>query len=260
MIRVADPVSGTLVPIVIALIIGILAGFLGGVLGVGGGIIMVPLMLLFVGPAVNGDIKQAKGASLLAITVLSVLGAMEHHRKGHVDRRAGTILGVTGTFTAILGTVVSQFLASAVLEILFGVALLGSSIRMLVVPTERKRGGEALLYATGMLGGFMAGLLGIGGGVVMVQGMVYAGIGIHTAVGTSLMAIAFNAVGGAATHAYLGLLPFLVAVPLALGGGLGVTSGARMAGKTEPKALKHAFALMLAVIGVTMIARGLLAL
>jgi len=239
--------------VIIAALIGLGAGMISGLIGVGGGLIMVPLMMVLLAL----DFHGATTVSLFAILFVSISGSVEHFRNGHVDKRIGAIIGITGTVGAVLGSYLNTITDARVLEITFAVMLFISAYRFLTKSKEKKVESKWTLPFIGFGGGFVAGLLGLGGGIVMVQGMVYIGIGIHTAVGTSLFAMIFNATAAVATHALLGKLALEVAIPMTVGGVLGTIGGSWYSDRVPGRRLKQIFAVYMVIMAIYMIVRAL---
>jgi uncharacterized protein len=243
----------TLLIIVIAILIGLCAGSVSGLLGVGGGILTVPLMIFLLGL----DFHSATTVSLFAILFVSITGSVEHHRNKHVDIKLGLIIGITGSIGAVLGSILNGYTQANILEVAFAIMLFISAIRFFTKEHESKVEGRWPLPIIGFGGGFIAGLLGLGGGIVMVQGLVYIGIPIHMAIGTSMFAMIFNATAAVLTHTLLGHLDLLVALPMTAGAVLGTWGGSWYSGKVPGKDLKRIFGVFMVVIGIYMIFRAL---
>jgi len=121
--------------IVIALLVlGVVTGILSGLLGVGGGVFMVPVLILFLGV---GDLT-AKGVSLLVVIPTGVIATILSVRNGHVDLRAAGIVGAAGAGTAAAGAALAWLLPPQVSAILFAVFLLLVAVRMAVKALPRK--------------------------------------------------------------------------------------------------------------------------
>ena len=105
---------------------GLLIGMLSGITGVGGGIFLVPTLVIGFGLSHH----LAQGTSLVAILPTAVVGAITHFRQGHVDLRAAAWIGVAGIPTTIAGAALALSLPQAVLAVLFGVLLLLAATRM----------------------------------------------------------------------------------------------------------------------------------
>src|SRR5687768_8479044 len=103
-------------PEILALLaIGLAAGMLAGLLGVGGGIVMVPAMVLFIG----FDQHVAQGTSLLVIIPAAALGSFTHHRHGRLALRDAAALAAGGVLGALLGSVIALSLDEELLQRLF---------------------------------------------------------------------------------------------------------------------------------------------
>ncbi len=247
-----DPVTFAL-----AILIGLAAGVASGLFGVGGGTIMVPA-LIFIMPGTT--FLAAKAVSLAAMLVGTLVGIVRHQSRGAVDVRRGVILGVAGAAGAALAVVAAEGVADVVLRGAFGGFLVLTSLRMMRprVPLARAlspRVDLALIIVTGFGAGIIAGFFGVGGGIVMVPAMVFAGVAIHVAVGTSLIAILINALVATTTHLGLGYWRDIVfiAPPLATGAIVGAFLGADLAHRLNADRLKRVFAVFLILVGGSML-------
>jgi uncharacterized protein len=109
-------------------VLGIVAGFLAGLLGVGGGILMVPAMVLLL----NFDQHVAQGTSLLVIIPAALTGSITHYRNGRLAPRDALFLALGGVFGALLGSVVALSAPDIVLRRLFAGLLLVSGLRIML--------------------------------------------------------------------------------------------------------------------------------
>jgi hypothetical protein len=105
---------------------GFVVGIMSGAMGVGGGILLVPLMVIGFGFAQH----LAQGTSLAAIIPTSIVGALTHDRAGNVDRRAAAWVSLGGLFGALAGALVAVQLPRGFLVRLFGALLLYSAYRI----------------------------------------------------------------------------------------------------------------------------------
>lgn len=252
-------------PLVLLLVAlaGLLAGVASGLFGVGGGILMVPAALYLVP---GTDFHVAKAASLVVIVASAGVGIWTHHRHGSVDFRRGLLLAVAGFAGTAVSVVVAERVTGDALTVGFGAVMVVAGVRLARGGTPEPRRlkpwqDRAFTVALGVASGLLSGAFGVGGGIFMVPGMVLGGVGIHLAVGTSLVAVLGNAVSGTATHLALGYGPALAAVgiPLALGAVPGTRIGSKLAHRLHAERLKRAFGLFLVVVGVGMAAQALLA-
>lgn len=118
----------TPVEILALLAIGLTAGLLAGLLGIGGGVVMVPAMVLIIGL----DQHVAQGTSLLVIIPAAALGSFTHHRHGRLALRDAAALAVGGVLGAVLGSVTALSLDDQLLRRLFAILILGVAVRLLM--------------------------------------------------------------------------------------------------------------------------------
>lgn len=170
--------------------VGLAAGFLSGLFGVGGGILMVPAMVLLLAM----EQRRAHGTSLTAILPIAVSGTIGYAVEGSVDWPVAVWLTVGAAgLGAVIGTHLLHVLPRRALAYGFAALLLATAVRMVLDSSDA--GGRAaltvatavLLVAIGVVTGILAGLLGVGGGIVVVPIMVLAlGMPAAVAKGTSL--------------------------------------------------------------------------
>lgn len=200
-------------------IIGLISGIFGGLVGLGGGVVIIPLMSRFF------KLKQRKalGTSLIVIAFTGITGAATYALKGSVDVIAAALLSATAIFTTRFGAKLAHTMPEWKLKKSFGAFLFFVSAIFLLKPylVGDPRPVEMwikipVLLATGAFTGFFSGMMGVGGGTIMVPAMVLlAGLSQHTAQGSSLVAIVPIAIAGAYAHRKLGnsaaqLLPGLI--------------------------------------------------
>jgi uncharacterized membrane protein YfcA len=178
--------------------VGIAAGLLSGVFGVGGGILIVPGLMW----VASMEQRRAHGTSLAAVLPIALFGVVTYVANDHINVGATIAL----TLGSLAGTLVgTSWLARApkhLLSLSFAALLVVSAVRLLFeLDTSREHaldlGSVAALLATGFVAGVLAGLLGIGGGVVMVPAMMLVlGLAPVVAKGTSLAVIVPTAIIG----------------------------------------------------------------
>jgi hypothetical protein len=205
--------------LVTSAVIGLAAGMLGGLVGVGGGVVMIPLMVGVLGVTQH----QAHGTSLMSLVFTGLAGAIAYSTRGSVDVAAAISLAVPAVATARFGARYAHALPEWQLKRSFGAFLVVVIALLVLKPWLIGLSGPAygvwkiaILAAAGTLTGFLAGMMGIGGGNVMVPAMVLlAGFPQVLAQGTSLLAMVPAGLAGAHEHWRLGnvvrrLLPGLV--------------------------------------------------
>ncbi len=251
---------------------GLIAGVLAGLLGVGGGIVIVPVLYhVFGSLGVDTEIRMhlAVGTSLATIVPTSIRSSLAHHRKGSFDA-ALFLRWAPGIFVGVLlGTWLANQVTFTALTSVFAVVALGVSLQMGFGRPDARLApapptGPAGAAMTGIIGALSA-MMGIGGGTLSVPTMTLFGIPIHRAVGTAAglgMVIAIPGVvgfiiGGLRSSAlppfsfgYVNWLGFALIVPATV---LTVPLGARLAHALDPQPLRRVFAFFLGATALRMI-------
>ena len=183
--------------------VGLLAGFLSGLFGVGGGILIVPALVIILHMAQ----RLAHGTSLAAIVPIAAAGVLGFALEDSVDWPVAALLIAGAAGGAVLGTRLLAVLPARTLGFIFVGCLLATALRLVFDQSEatgRSELGVAAavgLIAIGVLSGVLAGLLGVGGGIIMVPAMVLLySIPAAVAKGTSLAVIIPTAVVGTARN------------------------------------------------------------
>jgi uncharacterized protein len=193
---------------ILSFLVGLAAGIFGGLIGLGGGIIMIPLLV----GLLKLDQCRAHGTSLAVLIFTGISGAVVYGYHGQIDWTAGVALAVPAVFTAAAGARFADTLADWKLKKVFGVFLIFCSALLLLKPILADWIGVlpgyasiAALIVTGALTGFLSGLMGVGGGTIMVPAMILlAGFTQHVAQGTALLVMIPTGFVGAFTHWRLG--------------------------------------------------------
>ena len=194
------------------LLTGIGVGLVSGMLGVGGCFIMVPIQF-FILKAIGIDptiaIRIAFGTNLLVVLPTAISGTFRHHKKEAVLWKQAIILGVVGALAGFGGAALASHLPGSILTKIFGLAILLGSLRMITAKPVRVEGEinkNTLTYVFwGLILGFVTGLIGIGGGVLIVPIMlIFLNFNMHEAVGTSTAMMIFTALGGSLAYIVLG--------------------------------------------------------
>lgn len=209
-------------------LIGAAAGLLSGLFGVGGGIIMVPLLVALMGMAH----KTASSTSLLAIVPIAGSAALGYAVTGSIDYQAGLLLLVGGVAGGQLGGWLLPRMRTSSLQLGFGILTLVTAVRLLAPAPEHplipvgSLLGALLLVVVGVAAGVLAALFGIGGGVILVPALVLlTGAGADVARGTSLLVVigtALTAVPRLVRAGYVdvraGLVAGLIGAPAGVAG------------------------------------------
>lgn len=230
----------TLSDIAIGVAIGLVSGVLAGLFGVGGGIVMTPgIQVLLGAPPI-----VALATPLPAIFPTALAGALAYRRRGELDAHAARLLIGPGLAAAALGAWLTDFIDTAML-LLVTALLLGWQAVAIVRDTRghgRREAREAtapILGGIGAVAGFVSGLLGIGGGLVMVPLLAgWLGMPLKRALGTSLLVIVALVVPGTVVHSALGHVDLGICLALMVGGVPGARLGAALALGAKERTLR----------------------
>lgn len=180
-------------------LIGLVVGFFSGLFGVGGGVVLVPLLIVVAG---YGQ-RRASGTSLAAVLPTAIAGMISYASHGSVDWIAGGILAVGAVAGSLLGTWLLHHTHQTALRWIFIVFLLLVAARLFFLIPDRSVALEFTtlvifaLLALGIVTGILSGMLGIGGGVFIVPALMLGfGVGDLVAKGTSLFMIIPTALAG----------------------------------------------------------------
>ena len=252
---------------------GACAGVLAGLFGVGGGLVMVPALAFLLplrGVAPDIVMQVAVGTSLAVIAATSVSSMLAHHRRGGVLWPVFLRFAPGLAAGALAGAFAAHALPGVVLQRIVGVGAMLVALHMFVGGEPRgERGlpGAAGLTAAGTVIGLLSALIGIGGGSLTVPFLSWRRVEMRQAVGTAAAcgvpiawagAVGFMLAGAGVAGRPEGSVGY---VSLAGFAGLAVASvlfaplGAHLAHRLPPRALKRAFAMLLVVIGVSLLAK-----
>lgn len=261
---------------------GLAAGVFGALLGLGGGVLIVPLLTI----GFDVPLTTAIGTSLICVIATSTGAAAHNVRSGRADVRLGLTLAIGTVLGAATGGIVAGFLPERALAGLFAAMLAYTGYTMLRrLLTDRRQGGrQADDAATARLAmapdgptapgyrarrvdvaiggsfaaGNVSGLLGVGGGVVMVPLMhLVMGAPLHVAVATSNFMIGITAAAGTYAYLFRGDVDPTIAGPVVIGVALGAAGGARLAPRLRATWLTALFLVVVAYVIVEMALRAL---
>jgi uncharacterized membrane protein YfcA len=261
----------------------IAAGFLGALTGLGGGVVIVPLLTIVFGV----DIRYAIGASLVSVIATSSGAAAAYVKEGFTNIRIGMFLEMATTFGAISGAFVAGYVSGAAIAVVFGVVLLISAALAGRKQAEPAFGGDpdriakklrldgTFPTANGLqpyhvrhvpigfglmfIAGLISGLLGIGSGALKVLAMDQAmKIPFKVSTTTSNFMIGVTAAASAGIYLSRGYIDPGVAMPVMLGVLIGALGGAWLLPKAKPRLLRLVFMVVIAALGVQMIYKGLM--
>jgi uncharacterized membrane protein YfcA len=231
-------------------VLGLTGAFVAGLLGVGGAIVMIPLLLY--GPPLLGvgalDLRAVTGVTMAQVFAAAVSGVLAHRRARAVHVELGLIGGVAMAAGSLVGAVASRWTPEPVLLLVFAL-MTTLALALMLVPTETV--GQpifaehvtfnrplAALVALGV--GLAAGLIGAGGAFLLVPMLlVVVGIPIRVTIGSSLAITAVSALTGFAGKLATGQVPWLPAVMVVLGAVPGAQLGAWLSRRLSGRRLKQ---------------------
>ena len=264
-----------------------LAGILGALLGIGGGIIIVPVLSLFF----HVPIHLAIGASIVAVVATSSASATVYVKEGFSNIRLGMFLEIFTSAGALVGAIAVFHISGNILSILFSVLLLiaarsmhssAKSGKVFDLAMHNDRMAERLrlnggyidpfssakveyfvektpqMAGVSLVAGVASGLLGVGGGFIIVPAMVDLGkIPMKAASATSNFMIGVTAGTSAIILFTAGFVDPTLTAPIALGTLFGAFVGSRLMGKLPSRHLKEAFAVLLLFVSLQLFLKAL---
>jgi uncharacterized protein len=258
------------------------AGFLGSLTGLGGGVVIVPLLAL----AFGVDVRYAIGASLVSVIATSSGAAAAYVKEGFSNIRVGMFLEIATTTGAILGAFLASRISTGAIAVVFGLVLLHSAWLSLRARRERPNADHSDALATRLrmdgsfptpegrryyhvhrvpmgfalmfIAGGLSGLLGIGSGAIKVLAMDQAmRIPFKVSTTTSNFMIGVTATASAGVYLNRGYIDPGLAMPVTLGVLAGALLGARELAGVKARPLRIVFSVVIIALAIEMIYNGL---
>ncbi|MGH9514182.1 MAG: sulfite exporter TauE/SafE family protein [Terriglobales bacterium] len=260
----------------------LVAGFLGSLTGLGGGVVLVPLLTIFF----HVDLRYAIGASLVSVIATSSGSAAAYVKEGFSNIRIGMFLEIATTTGALFGAYLTAKVPAKAIAIIFGLVLMYSAYvsRRTRPRTEQEQPPDPLATKLKMNGSFpdtsgirpynvyhvptgfgvmwiagaLSGLLGIGSGALKVVAMDQAmKIPFKVSTTTSNFMIGVTAAASAGVYLSRGYIDPSLAMPVMIGVLIGSLMGTRVLVKTQTKRLRLVFSVVIVLLGVEMMFKGL---
>ncbi len=246
------------------LILGLLlSGLIGlslGLIGGGGSIITFPVLVYVLGV----EAHEAVGMSLAVVGATSLVGAVLHYRRGMVQLKTGLIFGAAGIVGALLGSPLTRLLSPSALMMTFATLMLVVAVLMLrrksndfeVESVEQVLSvWKALLVGFGV--GVLTGFLGVGGGFLIVPALVmFGGLGMKEAIGTSLFVIFLNCVAGLVGHASQNNFDWNLTALVTILAVAGTIFGTLLSHRVAASKLQKGFAMFVLAVAVFLMAKN----
>jgi uncharacterized membrane protein YfcA len=252
-------------------LLGAIVGFFAGLLGIGGGLIIVPVLVYLLGFfGVNAELAfpMALATSLASIIFTSSSAAFAHHKNGNIPWDIARRMGITVAIGALLGAIIAGMLTLDTLTLLFASAVFLLAVYMfLSIKVERNIPLPAnwILQLIGLFTGIIASLMGIAGGAILVPILMYCSLSMRQAIGVAtasgIIVALFGALGYVVIAPEQATLPVwsigYVYLPALLGivltSSLFAPVGVKVATKLPIRYLKKAFAIFLMLVAIKMI-------
>lgn len=246
------------------LLIGCCVGGIGSMLGIGGGVVIVPL-LTFV---FDFTPAEAIGSSMFVVLLNALSGTIGYLRQKKVCWDAAWKFALATVPGAFLGSYASEFLRGKLFYLVCGIFFFCFAINMYrkACSSNADSGSEEVPekynwqfgVASSVVVGFIASILGIGGGVIHVPMMTYVlKFPVKVAIATSTAILAVSAISGVILHAYLGHIVWVTAFGLGIGASIGAQIGVRLAVKTKSTMLMKCTSVLVMLTAIKFLMSGI---
>lgn len=255
---------------------GFFAGIFGTMIGIGGGVIFVPVFLLFF----DFTPQEAIGTSLAVVFLNALSGSISYLRQKRVDIKSGWKFAVATLPGAFFGAWLVDYFTPYILEMVFGFLLIAVALFIFLrrEPDYWDKGkgkntrkiidyrGEVFEYTPreglgitiSFFVGIISSLLGIGGGILHVPALIYLlGFPVHIATATSHFVLAISTFSGSITHLTLGNILFLPAIIVGISAIVGAQIGALLSRRVKGLLIARLLAIALLLVGIRLLLKAL---
>lgn len=235
--------------------LGFVAGVIGSIIGLGGGIVVVPVLTFLGVPH-----TMSSSSSLFAAFSNSVASTVSYSKQKRVDYKIGLRLGLMSIPGTILGAVISAQATPDLFKILFAVVLIASCYYLFIkknLDTKQGNLSKKMLVTSSVIS-FFAGILssffGIGGGIIFVPLMMIGlGLLVKNATATSQLILMFSSASGMIAHTILGHVDFEYALLLSIGAFAGGLLGARLSLEIKENRLRLLIVAVILIAAIKLI-------
>ena len=231
-------------------LISIFGGFLSGYLGLGGAVVMIPLMLT-IPPLVNVEclsMKAVAGLSMVQVLFSSASGILIHKKNNFVHFNILLLIGIPMGVCSLLGSYLSKYMDDRIVLIIFGIMVIISFFMLIInnnnddsdIQISDIAPNKNLAVLIGTITGILAGVVGAGGGFLIIPLMTrLLKIPLKITIGTSLGIVFIGALFGAIGKLITLQVDYLLIIPIVIGSLLSAPIGAKVSKKTAPNTLKY---------------------
>lgn len=244
--------------------IGLFGAFFSALLGLGGAIVIVPL-LLYIPPMIGVgvlDMKMVAGITILVVFAASLTGVLVHNKNHMVSKSLVIFMGITAICSSFLGAVYSKYTTDNTLLALFAFMAVLAAVIMLLPKKEddEKMSSEDIKYSRtwafliAFTVGFIGGMVGAPGAFIFVPLLIYVlKVPTKIAIGTTLGIVFVSSISGAVGKIVTGQVPYLLTSAVLIGSVTGAQAGARYTKKIKAATLRKALAGVIAIAATRMI-------
>lgn len=267
--------------ILLLLLLGLTAAVFGSIVGLGGGIIIVPALVLLGPQLIGAEISHASavGISLTVLVVTALSSTLAYAKSKRVDFRSGWLFFITSGPAAMGGSLLTSQLKNGAFQLYFGIFILLMAALLVaqdymrpirkqwpIIRTYTDAAGAVHTYSysllpalfIGLCVGLVSGLFGIGGGSLFVPVMVLLfRYPPHVAVATSMFVIFLSSILGSGVHAWLGETDPILVLALLPGAWIGGRIGARIAGNMTGRGLMWVMRAAFVLLGIELVVEGM---
>lgn len=247
------------------LILGIATGTFGTLVGIGGGMILVPIFIMFLSPSIFKSASQVVGTSIFVVLTNALSGTIAFIRQNRVFFSAAIPFSIATLPGAWLGSYIADGFDHSALELGFGIFLMIMSIIMFWNSTHKPAStiltipegftyNKPLGIICSLFVGFISSIFGVGGGVVHVPMMIYLlGFPVHIATATSSFILAVSSFMGVISHFMLDHILWGPAIALGIGASIGAQIGAKISKKTKSKVILLILSTAMFAVGIKLV-------
>jgi uncharacterized protein len=241
--------------------VGAVGGFFAGLLGIGGGVVMFPL-LYYVPPLLGLERLDAKTVAAVVMTQVffsTLVGGLAHRRSGRVHRRIALVAGIASAVGSFVGGVASRWTSERFLLVLFGIVTL-LVLAMMFLPAPSKELEKVSLEDVAvaplplslhsLVIGIVIGFLGAGNFVFVPLLIYILKVPTRIAIGSSLFIAMMSTSSGFLGKLATGQIPWLIAMVVVLGAGIGALVGERIHSRLATHTLRYVYGVMVGLIAV----------
>ncbi|MEM1627398.1 MAG: sulfite exporter TauE/SafE family protein [Sulfolobaceae archaeon] len=262
----------TTIQYLLVILSGAIVGLILGLIGGGGSVLAIPLLLYLVGIENLSYypkeylVRIVVGSSALSVGIISLLNGYQHKRLGNLRLKEGLEFAIMGVFGTFIGSFINNLTNPSLFLLFFGIFMIIISILMIKNSNNNEKitsniimSGKSpikiFLLATAV--GFASGFFGIGGGFLIVPALIYTGLCIKKAIGTSLLVVGAFGIFTSIAYSINGYVDPILSLLFIAGGIIGGRIGIKYSILLPKTTLRRIFSIALVIIGAYIIIRAI---